>query len=208
MPLYEFYSHPYRKIYKASLCSKAALFQLVTFALTIVCPLLIAYRSQGFWLKINTYHETPSIRFKYDYLIYLQGDRPDSYLLWTSFPGLAQLEDAHLRVPVLRVHEPDQDRDGKADYLQLSASFPVAADERVQEVVVMLFFDYRLQLHSRFRMQTMAYSKYQSFGGGSALSIDGDMRILQKMPLRYRGVDTRFDTPIANRTSLDASSFR
>lgn len=208
MPMYNLYSHPYRKIYKASLCSKASFFQLISFALTVICPLLIAYRSQGFWMKINTYRETPSVRFKYDYLLYLQGNRSDSYLLWTSFPGLAQLEDAHLRVPVMRVYEPDDDKDGKADYLQLNANLPLSVDERVQEVVIMLIFDYRLQLHSRFQMQSMVYGKYESLSGGVALNIDADMQIMQKMPLRYRGVDTRFDTPIVNTTSLDASDFR
>src|SRR5688500_11590898 len=34
MPMYNLYSHPYRKIYKASLCSKASFFQLISFALT------------------------------------------------------------------------------------------------------------------------------------------------------------------------------
>lgn len=47
MALYELYSHPAERGYRAGLCSKAALFLLLAAALTYIPPLLVAFRSHG-----------------------------------------------------------------------------------------------------------------------------------------------------------------
>lgn len=47
MALYELFSHPVERGYRAGLCSKAALFLLLAAALTYIPPLLVAFRSHG-----------------------------------------------------------------------------------------------------------------------------------------------------------------
>ena len=47
MALYHLFSHPIERAYRAGLCSKAALFLLLTTALTYIPPLLVAFRSHG-----------------------------------------------------------------------------------------------------------------------------------------------------------------
>lgn len=47
MALYHLFSHPVERAYRAGLCSKAALFLLLTTALTYIPPLLVAFRSHG-----------------------------------------------------------------------------------------------------------------------------------------------------------------
>lgn len=47
MALYQLFSHPVERGYRAGLCSKAALFLLLTTALTYIPPLLVAFRSHG-----------------------------------------------------------------------------------------------------------------------------------------------------------------
>lgn len=47
MALYEFFSQPVERGYRARLCSKAALFLLLATALTYIPPLLVAFRSHG-----------------------------------------------------------------------------------------------------------------------------------------------------------------
>lgn len=47
MALYELFSHPAERGYRAGLCSKAALFLLLAAVLTYIPPLLVAYRSHG-----------------------------------------------------------------------------------------------------------------------------------------------------------------
>ncbi|XP_049720939.1 transmembrane protein 231 isoform X2 [Loxodonta africana] len=65
MALYELFSHPAERSYRAGLCSKAALFLLLAAALTYVPPLLVAFRSHGFWLKRSSYEEQPTVRFQH-----------------------------------------------------------------------------------------------------------------------------------------------
>lgn len=47
MALYELFSQPVERGYRAGLCSKAALFLLLATALTYIPPLLVAFRSHG-----------------------------------------------------------------------------------------------------------------------------------------------------------------
>lgn len=47
MALYQLFSHPAERGYRAGLCSKAALFLLLATALTYIPPLLVAFRSHG-----------------------------------------------------------------------------------------------------------------------------------------------------------------
>lgn len=47
MALYELFSQPVERGYRAGLCSKAALFLLLATALTFLPPLLVAFRSHG-----------------------------------------------------------------------------------------------------------------------------------------------------------------
>lgn len=47
MALYELFSQPTERGYRAGLCSKAALFLLLATALTYIPPLLVAFRSHG-----------------------------------------------------------------------------------------------------------------------------------------------------------------
>lgn len=47
MALYQLFSHPAERGYRAGLCSKAALFLLLATALTYIPPLLVAFRTHG-----------------------------------------------------------------------------------------------------------------------------------------------------------------
>ena len=47
MPLIEVYAHPEVRRYKSSIISCAVLFQLAVFAIILVVPFIIAYRTYG-----------------------------------------------------------------------------------------------------------------------------------------------------------------
>ncbi|XP_039242092.1 transmembrane protein 231 isoform X2 [Pipra filicauda] len=99
----ELFSHPalYTR-YRAGLCSAAALALLLITALTYVPPLLVAYRSHGFWLKQSTYLEQPTVRFRYEVLLVATiGPSPGSFLAWSTFPAFNRLQEDRLRVPLL-----------------------------------------------------------------------------------------------------------
>lgn len=62
MALYELFSHPAERGYRAGLCSKAALFLLLATALTYIPPLLVAFRSHGEPLPGRCATQLPAVR--------------------------------------------------------------------------------------------------------------------------------------------------
>ncbi|XP_048172364.1 transmembrane protein 231 isoform X2 [Corvus hawaiiensis] len=99
----DLFSHPalYTR-YRAGFCSAAALALLLITALTYVPPLLVAYRSHGFWLKQSAYLEQPTVRFRYEVLFVATiGSGPGSFLAWSTFPAFNRLQEDRLRVPLL-----------------------------------------------------------------------------------------------------------
>ncbi|XP_050569273.1 transmembrane protein 231 isoform X2 [Cygnus atratus] len=104
----ELFSHPaLHTRYRAGLCSAAALALLLIAVLTYVPPLLVAYRSHGFWLKQSAYREQPTVRFRYEVLfVATTGPGPGSFLAWSTFPAFNRLQEDRLRVPLLSVGVP------------------------------------------------------------------------------------------------------
>uniref|UniRef100_A0A452IZG4 Transmembrane protein 231 n=1 Tax=Gopherus agassizii TaxID=38772 RepID=A0A452IZG4_9SAUR len=101
----ELFSHPGPGVrYRAGLCSTAALGLLLLWALTYLPPLLVAYRSQGLWLKQSTYMEQPTVQFQYEVLLVaMTGADPGSFLAWSTFPAFNRLQEDQLRVPLISV---------------------------------------------------------------------------------------------------------
>ncbi|XP_065423802.1 transmembrane protein 231 isoform X2 [Chrysemys picta bellii] len=99
----ELFSHPGPGVrYRAGLCSTAALGLLLLWALTYLPPLLVAYRSQGLWLKQSTYMEQPTVQFQYEVLLVaMTGADPGSFLAWSTFPAFNHLQEDQLRVPLI-----------------------------------------------------------------------------------------------------------
>ncbi|EMP33327.1 Carbohydrate sulfotransferase 5 [Chelonia mydas] len=99
----ELFSHPGPGVrYRAGLCSTAALGLLLLWALTYLPPLLVAYRSQGLWLKQSTYMEQPTVQFQYEVLLVaMTGADPGSFLAWSTFPAFNRLQEDQLRVPLI-----------------------------------------------------------------------------------------------------------
>ncbi|XP_023790161.1 transmembrane protein 231 isoform X4 [Cyanistes caeruleus] len=142
----DLFSHPalYTR-YRAGLCSAAALALLLITTLTYVPPLLVAYRSHGFWLKQSAYLEQPTVRFRYEVLfVATMGSGPGSFLAWSTFPAFNRLQEDRLRVPLLSTREEDKNQDGKMDQLHFKLELPLQPAEHVVGVQLILLFSYHL----------------------------------------------------------------
>lgn len=202
MTLFEVFSHSIRRKYKTSVCSKATVFYVIASLLTFIPPLLITYRSQGFWKKINFYREQPDVHFKHKMLLLLETKDPEQLIFWSSFPNLNQLMSKRMRIPTIENREEDVDRDGRNDRLHMNINVPVA-DEEVLSVKLILIFDYKLHLYSSFQMESLAFIQYSSPFAGSSLSVVGELSLQQRHPLQHRGKDTRYNSPIINESEND-----
>uniref|UniRef100_U3IXX3 Transmembrane protein 231 n=1 Tax=Anas platyrhynchos platyrhynchos TaxID=8840 RepID=U3IXX3_ANAPP len=142
----ELFSHPaFYTRYRAGLCSAAALALLLIAVFTYVPPLLVAYRSHGFWLKQGAYREQPTVRFRYEVLfVATTGPGPGSFLAWSTFPAFNRLQEDRLRVPLLSTREEDKNQDGKMDQLHFKLELPLQSTEHVVGVQLILIFSYQL----------------------------------------------------------------
>ncbi|NWS72041.1 TM231 protein, partial [Crotophaga sulcirostris] len=205
----EVFSHPaLHTRYRAGLCSAAALALLLIAALTYVPPLLLAYRSHGFWLKQSVYLEQPTVRFRYEVLfVATLGPSPGSFLAWSTFPTFNRLQGERLRVPLLSTREEDKNQDGKVDQLHFKLELPLQPTEHVVGVQLILLFSYHLYRMSTLVMQSMAFLQFFSAVPGSQLYTNGDLKLNQRQLLRHCGLDTRYNVSVVNGTSPFARDY-
>ncbi|XP_010607815.1 transmembrane protein 231 [Fukomys damarensis] len=147
MALYELFSHPAERSYRAGLCSKAALFLLLAAVLTYIPPLLVAFRSHG------------------------------------------------------TTREEDRNEDGKMDLLHFKLELPLQSTEHVLGVQLILIFSYQLHRMSTFVMQSMALLQSSCVVPGAQLYVNGDLRLQQRQPLSYSGLDVRYNVSVIDGTS-------
>nr|XP_011755785.1 transmembrane protein 231 isoform X3 [Macaca nemestrina] len=202
MALYDLFSHPVERSYRAGLCSKAALFLLLAAALTYIPPLLVAFRSHGFWLKRSSYEEQPTVRFQHQVLLVaLLGPESGGFLAWSTFPAFNRLQGDRLRVPLVSTREEDRNQDGKMDMLHFKLELPLQSTEHILGVQLILTFSYQLHRMVTLVMQSMAFLQSSFPVPGSQLYVNGDLRLQQKQPLSCGGLDARYNVSVINGTS-------
>ncbi|XP_068116895.1 transmembrane protein 231 isoform X3 [Hyperolius riggenbachi] len=207
MAIYEVYSHPYLVRYRTSICSKATVFLIVVLILTYIPPLLVAYRSQGFWMKRSSYEEQPSVRFRYEVLLTAVNSTSGSYIAWSTFQNFNNLVGDRLRIPSVSAREEDKNQDGKMDQLYFRLELPLLSTEEVYGVQLILTFSYQLYRMSTFVMQSMVFIQHSSPIPGAQLYVNGDLRLQQRQLLRHQGLDTTYNVSVINGSSPFASSY-
>lgn len=207
MAIYEVFSHPALIRYKSSVCSKATLFVVVVVCLTYIPPLLVAYRSQGFWIKTSSYEEQPVVRFQYEVIVVASTSPQGDYVAWGTFPHFNHLQGAHLRVPAVSVREEDDNQDGKCERLLLQMTLPLKPEEQLYSLQLLLTFSYQLFRMSTVAMQSLVYVHFSSAVPGARLFITGDLRLQQKAPLPHRGLYNFYNVSVIDSSSPFASAY-
>ncbi|KAL8590014.1 hypothetical protein ACOMHN_007039 [Nucella lapillus] len=208
MAVYEIFSHPELRRYKATIVSKATVFQIVCFLLVFIVPLLITYRSGGFWIKESTYQETPEVAFKHELMLVvdLQGN-PGDYVTYSTFQAYNQLQEGRLRVPLITSREEDENGDGRPDMLKFNLEMPLIDTENVVGVRLVLFFYYKLLKYSSFHMESLAIISEVAPSPAAKLYVSGDLVIRQKQALAHRGIDKRFNGSLIDSSSAFAEEY-
>lgn len=148
------------------------------------------------------------MRFQHQVLLVaLLGSEPGGFLAWSTFPAFNRLQEGHLRVPLVSAREEDRNQDGKMDMLHFKLELPLQSTEQVLGVQLILTFSYQLHRMSTFVMQSMAFLQSSFALPGSQLYVNGDLRLQQKQPLGYGGLDVRYNVSVINGTSPFASDY-
>lgn len=207
MAVYEVYSHPALLRYKTNVCTCATMFVLIVYFLTYIPPLLVAYKSQGLWLKRSTYEEQPVVQFQYQMLMIGATGTAGEFVAWSTFPNFNRLLGNNLRIPAVSVKEEDSNLDGKSDRLLLQLTVPLKAEEQIYSIQLLLTFSYQLFRMSTVVMQSMAFIQHSSSVPGSQLFISGDLRLHQQIPLPHRGPHTAYNVSVVETGSPFANSY-
>mmetsp|Transcript_32497 Transcript_32497/g.40802 ORF Transcript_32497/g.40802 Transcript_32497/m.40802 type:complete len:332 (+) Transcript_32497:40-1035(+) len=207
----EIFKESLNRRYYASYFSCAYLFYLSLLVIILLVPFFLAYSSHDFWLKENQYREQAYVKYKYKYLLLLQGSRPKSeaqdeleafQIFHSSVAAANTLYSDLLRIPVARSQEKDSNYDGVVDVIKLSIEMPLATGEEIYSVHFIPFFQYYLREYANIEMETMAFIHHQSTIPGKAFYTDGDLEIQQRWPFSVRGgYNTLYeDTPLLDPT--------
>ncbi|XP_054631407.1 transmembrane protein 231 isoform X2 [Dunckerocampus dactyliophorus] len=207
MPFYEVYSHPALIRYKTSLYTSATAFLVAVLCLTYIPPLLVVYRSQGFWIKRSTYEEQPVVRFQYETLLVAATSTSGDYVAWSTSPHFNNMLGNNLRIPLVSVREEDQNQDGKLDLLIFELQLPLKDEESVYSVQLLLTFSYQLFTKSTVVMQSLAYVQHSSSVPGAKLFMSGDLRLQQRTPLPHRGLFNIYNESVIDTSSPFASAY-
>lgn len=207
MAFYEVYAHPALIRYRSSVCTKATLFVVIVVCLTYIPPLLVAYRSQGFWMKTSTYEEQPVVRFQYEVLLVASTSPQGDYVAWSTFPHFNHMQGERLRIPTVSVREEDDNLDGKSERLLLKMTLPLKPEEQLYSLQLLLSFSYQLFRMSTVAMQSLAYVHFSSSVPGARLFISADLRLEQKVPLLHRGLYNIYNVSVVDSSSPFAKTY-
>ena len=129
-------------------------------------------------------------------------------LFWSTFENLNDIinEEDDLTAPMVASVDVDNNHEGKNDYLEATLSFPLEDDETVKSVNSFFFFDVKLRLFSRLSVHGVANMQQQVDFGASNLIVSGDLIVVQKNNLPYKGSNDEFNAPLIDEAT-SVSSF-
>ncbi|KAK3914059.1 Transmembrane protein 231 [Frankliniella fusca] len=193
MAVFEVFTQHVSYRYKTTLCSKATIVFAICTALATFVPLIISYRSIGFWLKSDTYQEQPDIKFTHDYLLLLQTDIPHN-----SIQCRAQftLTDNFQRHCLFKTREEDTNHDGKVDFINVNIQVPLLQNESVYSVTLILTIDFQISSIVQLKMKSLVPFQHVGALPGAGLSAVADLKFTQKKPVDYRITESLFRTTL------------
>ncbi|XP_067931768.1 transmembrane protein 231-like [Watersipora subatra] len=211
MAMYDVYSHPEFRRYRASICSKASIFMLFMYLFTFIIPILIIYRTNGLWITTWTVEEQPEIKFKHQVITFadIRDSRyvNPSFLAWSTYPQFNIIHQANLRIPAIKSREDDANRDGKNDVLYFDMEIPVNNTENIHKFQLLLFFECRLKELALVTFEAMAVVSGESYLSGAAYTTIGELWLKQRHPLVHKGTDNTWSTSVVDSSSLTPSDY-
>lgn len=173
MAVYEVFVQQVCYRYKTTICSKATVVFVLSSLFAATMPLVISYRSNGFWLKSDIYQEQPEVRFAHDYLLLLQTNFPENPIQCRARFSLSDKVQRHC---LFKSVEQDLNHDGKVDFVIVDVRVPLLSNESVYSVHLILPFDFHITSVCRLRMQSLAPVLYNAALPGASLNVAADLR--------------------------------
>jgi len=173
--------------YYSPLVSPAYLFRVSTSVAAFIVPFFVSYAIDPFWLKESTYADQPSVNFKHQMIVMLEGNTPGSDVVWSTYDQLNAMMGNKFRVAEVQARQDDVNRDGKVDKISVTARVPLYAGEAIHHARFIMFFDYLIDSKVSMQMEGAAYYDHVSMVSGSTLEVWGDLKLRQRGILKQSG---------------------
>lgn len=148
------------------------------------------------WIQERAFREQPDVHFRHELMYQAQGA---SYLTWSTGANYNRLNQGHVRIPVVKSREVDENGDGLRDRLELELSLPLMDNESVTRFSLVLGLDYHLREFVDLRMQGIVYIDYTGSPNGARLSVDGPLHFRQRDALPHDGSRSIYDVRMRRR---------
>ena len=192
MAIIQIYSHPETRVFRSSICSKAAFFSLFSFLLLLLPPFFIAFAGRTFWLKEDFYRDSPQARFAYKAIVVLESDNSNGggggsvdqsdYRIFSTFDNFNLLHGEKFIAASIDVLPSQSSPSPSSSSSNVKISLFPGANFHVGSVTALIFFHYDLLTYTRLSMEGMAHFQKQSSSAGSRYSslwVDGELRFKQ-----------------------------
>ncbi|KAJ8921055.1 hypothetical protein NQ315_015851 [Exocentrus adspersus] len=199
MVIFAVYTNQIKVKYKSTLLSKAAVLVLSCGMLSIVLPFIFAYKSGGFWLKRDTFHEQPQVNLRGDYLLIAATNNLSSPVICSSYPFFKHNLDFLDVCSVIKLREVDDNFDGRIDKINLDVSVNTL-DNKVVSVHLFLPINYKLNTVCPLQMQSAVIFQQYFQTSVTDLKILADLSLLQTGPIQCykKGVHSLYDYPVVD----------
>ncbi|XP_059483282.1 transmembrane protein 231 isoform X2 [Neocloeon triangulifer] len=136
---------------------------------------------KGFWLKTDQFDEQPSVHFKHQFLFLADISGTQGPIFCGTFPSVAgQFNSRKNRCPLVKSKEIDFDHDGKIDEIHFDLEILLDNDEDIFGTTLLLLLDYKLNALCHVNMEGVGLVQFNHPVAGGALSVVGDLELLQK----------------------------
>ena len=180
------YAEPLAARHHAPAASLPALLRVAGLVCAVVVSAALAFNTGGMWIKSRTYFEQPTVRYMHDLVVVLEGAGAEERWFWSTFPDLNEAAGDRFVAARVTAQEVDANQDGKPDRIELQLR--ARGVQNVRSVRALAQFRYALQDAVDLEMTGLAYVEHSSGVVGSALAVDGELRLRQRNLLEEKEV--------------------
>ena len=191
---------PYKKTYSSSVCSLSTLIGFILLILAIFIPLLAAFSSEDFWLRLKEYMEQPIVEFSNDYLLSVTSNIGTKNIKSYFYSSNSKLNEKFENISKHELNAGfyledkaqitsssfDDDNDGIDDriIIKYETSEKEIFDSDKKDIKFIFFLKYRLMKQVKLLMTPMIYVDIPIIGkGGKQIDLNGDIELIQKSPI-------------------------
>ena len=180
------YREPLAARHHAPLLSFPALLRAAGLVCAVLVSAAVAFNTGGMWVKARTHYEQPAVKYLHDLVVVLEGPGAEENWFWSTFPDLNEAAGDRFVAAQVTAAEVDANHDGKLERVDLRLK--ARGVSNVRAVRALAQFQYALRDAVDLQMTGLAYVEQSSGIGGSALSVDGELRLHQSNLLEEKEV--------------------